>query len=385
MACEISDRPDQVVRYRSLSNFYIADPRRIASQERDLGLWWRVGLHGPTYRAAWVRDTGELYAARLGMPKEQGEVHVLGRGSAEELEEAIAGWADFCPQPDSMTWLRHRAMSLAQIQTPRALSREQRELALAGPRAQQTKTALIDRGQRQQPSRRVAVGGDVESEAAAKPRSKPAAGGAERESRAWIERLRSTGPERDGALVELHALLLRAARFEINRRTGSGKLRGGDYDDLAQQSADDALVVILRKLDDFRGESRFTTWAYKFALYEAAAKVRKRSWQGREIPLSPEAWPLIADEQQLTAQQSVEATDQLSALHEAIEEKLSPHQREVLVALALNEVPIDVLAERLNTTRGALYKTLHDGRQKLRSALTARGLGLNEQKERSLA
>jgi RNA polymerase sigma-70 factor, ECF subfamily len=208
---------------------------------------------------------------------------------------------------------------------------------------------------------------------------------AERESRAWIERLRSNDPQRDRALVELHALLLRAARFEISRRTGSGKLRGGDYDDLAQQSADDALVVILRKLDDFRGESRFTTWAYKFALYEAAAKVRKRSWQGREIPLSPEAWPLIADEQQLTAQQSVEATDQLSALHEAIEEKLSPHQREVLVALALNEVPIDVLAERLNTTRGALYKTLHDGRQKLRSELTARGLGLNEQKERSLA
>jgi len=385
MASQISDRPDQVLRYRSLSNFYLADPRRIASQERDLGLWWRIGMHGPTYRAAWVRDTGELYAARLGMPKEQGEVHVLGRGSAAELEEVIAGWADICPQPDSMTWLRHRAMSLAQIQTPRALSREQRELALAEPRTQQSKTALIDTDQRQQSTRRVAAGVGVKSEAAAKPRSKPAAGNAERDSRAWIERLRSNGPQRDRALVELHALLLRAARFEISRRTRSGKLRGGDYDDLAQQSADDALVVILRKLDDFRGESRFTTWAYKFALYEAAAKVRKRSWQGREIPLCPEAWPLIADEQQLTAQQSVEATDQLSALHEAIEEKLSPHQREVLVALALNEVPIDVLAERLNTTRGALYKTLHDGRQKLRSALTERGMGLNEQKERSLA
>ena len=212
-----------------------------------------------------------------------------------------------------------------------------------------------------------------------------AAAGAERESRVWIERLRATGPERDAALVELHALLLRAARFEIGRRASSRKLRGGDCDDLAQQSADDALVVILRKLDDFRGESRFTTWAYKFALYEAAAKVRKRSWQGREIPLSPEAWPLLADDHQRTAQQSVETTDQLSALHEAIEQDLTPHQREVLVALALNEVPIDVLANRLNTTRGALYKTLHDGRQKLRGALTARGLGLNEHKERTPA
>ena len=108
--------------------------------------------------------------------------------------------------------------------------------------------------------------------------------------------------------------------------------------------------------------------------------MRKRSWQGREIPLSPEAWPLLADDHQRTAQQSVETTDQLSALHEAIEQELTPHQREVLVALALNEVPIDVLADRLNTTRGALYKTLHDGRQKLRGALTARGLGLNEQR-----
>jgi RNA polymerase sigma-70 factor (ECF subfamily) len=207
----------------------------------------------------------------------------------------------------------------------------------------------------------------------------------EQESRVWIERLRATGPERDAALVELHALLLRAARFEIGRRSGSRTLRGGDYDDLAQQSADDALVAILRKLDDFRGESRFTTWAYKFALYESAVKVRKRAWQGREIPLSPEAWPLITDDHQRTAQQSVETTDQLSALREAIEEDLSPHQREVLVALALNDVPIDVLAERLNTTRGALYKTLHDGRQKLRGALTARGLGLEEHKEQTPA
>ena len=136
---------------------------------------------------------------------------------------------------------------------------------------------------------------------------------------------------------------------------------------------------------DFRGESRFTTWAYKFALYEAATKVRKRSWQGREVTLTAEAWPLVADDQQRTAQQSVETTDRLTALHEAIEDQLSPHQREVVVALALNEVPVDVLAERLNTTRGALYKTLHDGRQKLRGALAARGLGLEDHKEQTPA
>jgi RNA polymerase sigma-70 factor (ECF subfamily) len=206
-----------------------------------------------------------------------------------------------------------------------------------------------------------------------------AAAGAEQESRMWVERLSTAGAERDAALADLHALLLGAARFEVSRRfAASPQLRGGDQDDLAQQSANDALVSILRKLDDFRGESRFTTWAYKFALYEAATKVRKRSWQGREIPLIDEAWPLISDDHQHTAQESVEMTERLTALREAIESELSPHQREVVVALALNEVPIDVLAERLNTTRGALYKTLHDGRQKLRGALAARGLGLED-------
>jgi RNA polymerase sigma-70 factor (ECF subfamily) len=206
-----------------------------------------------------------------------------------------------------------------------------------------------------------------------------AAPSVDRESQIWIERLRGIGPERDAALAELHVLLLRAARFEVARRRASfSHLRGGDGEDLAQQSADDALVAILRKLGDFRGESRFTTWAYKFALYEAAANVRKRAWQGREIPLEAEIWPLIADDHQRTPQEGVETSDLLAALGEGIEQELSPHQREVLVAIALNDVPIDVLAERLNTTRGALYKTIHDARQKLRVGLSARGLSIDD-------
>ncbi|MDQ2896758.1 MAG: sigma-70 family RNA polymerase sigma factor [Actinomycetota bacterium] len=201
----------------------------------------------------------------------------------------------------------------------------------------------------------------------------------DRESGLWLERLRVVGPERDAALTQLHALLLRAARFEVGRRhAGSAHLRGGDQDDLAQQSADDALVAILGKLDDFRGESRFTTWAYKFALYEAAAKVRKRAWQGREIPLEAETWPLIADDHQSTPEQGAETAELLAAVQDGIESQLTRHQREVLVAIALNDVPIDVLAERLNTTRGALYKTIHDARQKLRTALAAQGLSIDE-------
>jgi RNA polymerase sigma-70 factor, ECF subfamily len=195
-------------------------------------------------------------------------------------------------------------------------------------------------------------------------------------SEAWLDELRSEGPERDKATGRLHALLLRAARFEVNRRARYvPHLRGGDLDDIALQSANDALVSVLAKLDRFRGQSRFTTWAYKFALLEAAVKVRRLAWQGREIPVEPEQWTRFADSGSSPEAQT-ERGELLGEIGRAIENDLTPHQREVLVALALNEVPIDVLADRLGTTRGALYKTLHDARKKLR-----RTLDLHEQEE----
>jgi RNA polymerase sigma-70 factor, ECF subfamily len=134
-------------------------------------------------------------------------------------------------------------------------------------------------------------------------------------------------------------------------------------------------VSVLARLDDFRGASRFTTWAYKFALLEASVKLRRRAWQGREVPLEPESWSLFASVG-LEPDEELAQSELLTALQEEIEEALTPHQRRVLVALALNGVPIDVLAERLDTTRGALYKTLHDGRRKLRKRLADRGLQL---------
>jgi RNA polymerase sigma-70 factor, ECF subfamily len=198
--------------------------------------------------------------------------------------------------------------------------------------------------------------------------------GPDAESRAWLLSLRADGPQREEASRRLHDLLLRAARFEINRRRGSHPhLRGGDLDDLAHQAANDALLAILGKLDTYRGDSRFTTWAYKFALLEAAVKVRRRAWQGREVPIEPEHWSVIAAAGVSPAGEA-ESNELLGSIGAAIETELSPHQREVLVAVALNDVPIDVLAERLNTTRGALYKTIHDARKKLRSHLADAGL-----------
>jgi RNA polymerase sigma-70 factor (ECF subfamily) len=206
------------------------------------------------------------------------------------------------------------------------------------------------------------------------PTSAAPADGGDAESRGWLRRLRATGAEREQALRDLRDLLLRAARFEVTRRRAAmPHLRGNDYEDLAQHSADDALLAILGKLDAYRGESRFTTWAYKFALLEAAVKLRRRAWQGREIPRETEDFARIAD-QRATPDQDAHTSQVLRAVYQAIEQELTPHQREILVALTLNHVPIDVLADRLNATRGALYKTLHDARRKLRACLSEQGL-----------
>jgi RNA polymerase sigma-70 factor (ECF subfamily) len=197
--------------------------------------------------------------------------------------------------------------------------------------------------------------------------------GIDPDSRVWLESLGTDGPSRERAIERLHALLLRAARYEVARRRDALRhLDHGELDDIAVQSADDALLAILSKLDQFRGNSRFTSWAYKFALLETAVKLRRRPWQEREIPVDPDAWPRRSRDGR-SPQADAEQAELLTSVGAAIQTELTPHQREILVAIALNGVPIDVLAERLGTTRGALYKTIHDARLKLRRRLHAEG------------
>ena len=209
----------------------------------------------------------------------------------------------------------------------------------------------------------------------------PESRGPDPDTRRWLEELRAQGRVREEAIGRLHELLLRAARFEVaRRRRVMPHVRGGDFDDIANQAADDALVAVLARLDDFRGDSRFTTWAYKFALLEAAVKLRRRAWQGREIPL-PESGDLeLLPGTGPSPHEVLEQRELIGAIRQAIDGALTPHQRDVFVALALNGVPIDVLADRLGTTRGALYKTLHDARRKLRVELARRGFARSDAK-----
>jgi RNA polymerase sigma-70 factor (ECF subfamily) len=168
-------------------------------------------------------------------------------------------------------------------------------------------------------------------------------------------------------------MLLRAARFEIGRRAAAlAHVRAEDGEDLALQAADDAFVSLMRKLPEFRGDSRFSTWAYKFALYEAAVRVRRRTWQHREVVLDPDSWLTVGD-QAAGPEARYDRTELLAAIRESIDTALTARQREVLVALTIQGIPIDVLADRLGSTRGALYKTLYDARRALRSRLAAAG------------
>jgi RNA polymerase sigma-70 factor (ECF subfamily) len=187
----------------------------------------------------------------------------------------------------------------------------------------------------------------------------------------WVSALSSPGLERDDALRRLHPLMVRAARHQVRRMRALLPHAGAqECEDLANGAADDALAALLGKLSTFEGRSRFTTWAYKFAILQAATEVRRHAWVGREIPLDDiDTWTA----REPGPEQRAEASDLASAVWRAMGEALTPYQRKIAVALLVDQVPIDVLADRLGTTRGALYKTLHMARGRLRAHLVASG------------
>lgn len=164
-------------------------------------------------------------------------------------------------------------------------------------------------------------------------------------------------------MARLHELLERVARFQLSRRATALQLRGESIAELATEAADDALVTVLAHLDDFRGESRFTTWACKFAVLNVSTTLRRRLWKEREIPLVDEA---VVDP---GCERDLERLELWELLGHALRDVLTERQRVVFVAVAVNGVPIDVVADRFATNRGAIYKTLHDARRKLREAL----------------
>jgi len=193
------------------------------------------------------------------------------------------------------------------------------------------------------------------------------------DSARWLADLRGRGAVREQAVARLHAMLLGVTRAEAARRRGSLPPDVvGDLDHLCQQAANDAAVAILAKLDTFRGASRFTTWAYKFAILEVSVRLRLRSWSKRRVDLDENAWERLAGPSP-GAGSSLEEKELLGAVRELVRTKLTEHQRGVFLAVVGREVPIDVIAERTGSSRGAVYKTLHDARRRLRDAMIESG------------
>lgn len=187
----------------------------------------------------------------------------------------------------------------------------------------------------------------------------------------WVDRLSTGGREHAVAVGQLHELLVRAARHQVGRMPEAVGLGAARRDEIVHSAADAATVSVLSRLSTFEGRSRFTTWAYKFAILHAGVEVRRAAWRDREVPLRE--LPEQRDAGMSSPEAYAEVRELARAIRDGIGEALTPHQRRVAIALLVDEVPIDVLAERLGTSRGALYKTLHDARQRLRAFLYERG------------
>ena len=198
---------------------------------------------------------------------------------------------------------------------------------------------------------------------------------ADQESAEWLRALRRDDRGRDDAIARLHALLLRVSRAEVSRR--HSLLRGetpDDPEDLCVQATNDAVMAILAKLSTYRGDARFTTWACKFVIYETSSRLRRAAWRERRVELDDTVWDRLPDAAP-QALQRLESDQVMAALHRAVDEHLTERQRLIFQSVTMEDAPIDVLAERLGTSRGAIYKTLHDARAKLRRALIDAGHG----------
>ncbi len=196
----------------------------------------------------------------------------------------------------------------------------------------------------------------------------------DKESEDWLNGLSAEDAVRDERLARLHSLLLRVARAEAGRRRGKLPPQTvAELDDLCMEAANDAVAAITRKLGSFQGLSRFTTWASKFVFLEISSRLRRHAWRDRRIEWSDTTWEQLASSE-LAADRALEQQERLDLLREAMAHDLTDRQRMILTAVVMEEVPIDVLAERLGSSRGAVYKILYDARSKLRQAVTQQGL-----------
>jgi RNA polymerase sigma-70 factor, ECF subfamily len=204
--------------------------------------------------------------------------------------------------------------------------------------------------------------------------ARPASRELDSESARWLCRLTSAAPaERQAAERELHGRLLRIALAEVRRRSSRTPVTGPELDDVAHQAAGDAMLAILGKLAEFRGESRFTTWAYKFVILEVSSKLGRHYWRNPPVELDAAQWERLPDRLGLDPHQHTEAACILAEVRHVVESELTAHQRRIFIAVVVDGIPLNALAGKLNLQRNAIYKVIFDTRRKIRRALVAKG------------
>lgn len=202
----------------------------------------------------------------------------------------------------------------------------------------------------------------------------------------WLEDLRTSGSAQEAAITDLRELLLRTVLFFFSRNLGDfDRLTRDEILQLAEDCTQEALIAVLNHLSGFRGDSKFTTWAYKFAINFALMTARRERWKGISLDqLSFVDGGSLAErvmqgkEPALTPDQFVMQVEILETIREVIEQDLTDKQRRVLILMVFNEVPMDEVARQLSTNRNAIYKMLHDARRKLKYRLQARGFEVGE-------
>lgn len=200
----------------------------------------------------------------------------------------------------------------------------------------------------------------------------------------WLHELEATGEEQTAAIEDLRSYLLRAALYSLNQRAhGLTHLTPTQIEQLAEDCAQDALLAILKQLREFRGDSRFTTWAYRFAVNMALTAARRESWKQVSLdylidePDTPQ-WPTWDERPELNPDHVALRAEVWTVMREVIAHDLTDRQRQVLKAIVFDETPMDEVVRRLGSNRNAIYKLLHDSRRKLKDRLEARGFGVQD-------
>jgi len=207
-----------------------------------------------------------------------------------------------------------------------------------------------------------------------------------RSNQEWIHDLRASGVLQETAIADLRNILLRAALYFFSRSLGD--FAGLSRDEILQRAEDcaqDALIAVMRHLSDFRGDSKFSTWAYKFAINHALMAARRERWKGvslDQLSVSGEnmlsEWASQATTDEVAPEQSAIQGEVREIIRAVIERELTEKQRQVLLLMVFNEAPMDEVVRHMGTNRNAIYKMLHDARWKLKSKLQERGFEIGE-------